>query len=272
VKNARDNPKSISRRQFVRCASGALAVPAMIPASALGRGGIAPPSERIGMGFIGLGGQGSGHLLGGAWTYVPGGYIARDDVQVLAVCDVRKERRDRALERCNAIYAEKLGQAGYNGVRAYNEFRELLARPDIDAVLLALPYHWHAPMAIMAMRAGKDVYCEKPTAITVREGRAMAETCKRFGRIYQAGTQQRSEYGGKFRIACELIRNGRIGQLKEVYAYIGSRVRSIRRRGPRTTRNPCRRGSTGTSGLARCRGVPTTARRAMRCPASLSAT
>ena len=70
------------------------------------------------MGFIGLGGKGSGHLLGGAWTYVPGGYVARDDVQVLAVCDVRKERRDRAQERCNAVYAEKLGQAGYNGVRA----------------------------------------------------------------------------------------------------------------------------------------------------------
>jgi predicted dehydrogenase len=210
---------NISRRQFLRRASAVLATPFFVPASALGRGGVAPPSERINMGFIGLGGQGSGHLLGGAWTYVPGGYIARDDVQVLAVCDVRKERRDRALERCNSVYAEKLGQAGYNGVRGYNDFREVLARPDIDAVLLALPYHWHAMMAIMAMRAGKDVYCEKPTAITVRDGRTMAETCKRFGRVYQAGTQQRSEYGGKFRIACELVRNGRIGRLKEVYAY-----------------------------------------------------
>ncbi len=219
----KDNqPKCSNRRQFIRRlagGAGALVAPMIVPASALGRGGVAPPSQRIGMGFIGLGGQGSGHLLGGAWTYVPGGYIARDDVQVLAVCDVRKERRDRAHERCNAVYAEKLGQAGYSDVRAYNDFREILARPDIDAVLLALPYHWHAPMSIMAMRAGKDVYCEKPTAITVREARLMAETCKRFGRIYQAGTQQRSEYSGKFRIACELVRNGRIGQLKEVYAY-----------------------------------------------------
>jgi predicted dehydrogenase len=157
--------------------------------------------------------------LGGAWTYVPGGYLARNDVQVLAVCDVRKERRDHAQQRCNALYAQKLSQASYNGVRAYNDFREVLARPDIDAVLLALPYHWAAPMSTMALRAGKDVYCEKPIAITVREGRNLVETARRFERIYQAGTQQRSEYAGKFRLACELVRNGRIGQLKEVFAY-----------------------------------------------------
>jgi predicted dehydrogenase len=171
------------------------------------------------MGFIGLGGQGTGHLLGGAWTYVPGGYVAREDVQVLAVCDVRRERREHARQRCNQVYAERLGQADYNGVRAYNDFRRVLARSDIDAVLLALPYHWAAPMATMALRLGKDVYCEKPIAITVREGRDLIETSKRYGRIYQAGMQQRSEYEGKFRITCDLVRNGRIGRLKEVYAY-----------------------------------------------------
>jgi predicted dehydrogenase len=171
------------------------------------------------MGFIGLGGQGSGHLLGGAWTYVPGGYVAREDVQVLAVCDVRKDRRDRAQARCNEVYAGKRGDTSYKGVLSYNDFREVLARPDIDAVLMALPYHWAAPMAIRAMRAGKDVYCEKPTAITIREGRTLIETAKRYARVYQGGMQQRSEYAGKFRLACELVRNGRIGQLKEVYAY-----------------------------------------------------
>jgi predicted dehydrogenase len=171
------------------------------------------------MGFVGLGNQGNGHLLGGNYTYVPGGFAARDDVQVLAVCDLVKERRERAQARCNQVYAQKLGQANYSGVRAYNDFRELLARPDIDAVLLALPYHWAAPMATMAMRAGKDVYCEKPIAITLSEGRDLVEACRRYGRIYQAGTQQRSEYAAKFRIACEWVRNGRIGQLKEVYAY-----------------------------------------------------
>jgi len=155
---------SITRRGFLKKLSfgvpALLSIPNIItcPAAALGANRKVPASERITMGFIGLGGQGTGHLLGGAWTYVPGGYIAREDVQVLAVCDVRKDRRDRAHQRCNQIYAEKYAQATYNGVQAYNDFREVLARPDIDAVLLALPYHWAAPMSIMAAKAGKDVY------------------------------------------------------------------------------------------------------------------
>jgi predicted dehydrogenase len=211
-----------SRRAFLGRTirlGAALSVPVFVPGAVLGRAGATPPSERIRMGFIGLGGQGSGHLLGGAWTYVAGGYAARPDVQVLAVCDVRRERREQARARCNQAYAERLGRNGYTGVQAYNDFRDVLGRPEIDAVLLALPYHWAAPMATLAARAGKDVYCEKPIAITVREARNLVETCRRYGRVYQAGTQQRSEYGGKFRLACELVRNGRIGQLKEVYAY-----------------------------------------------------
>lgn len=193
--------------------------PLIASSAALGRSGLRPPSERIQMGFVGLGGQGTGHLMGGAWTYVPGGYVARKDVQVVAVCDVRQERRESAQHRANQMYAQSRGVPDYNGVQAYRDFREVLARPDVDAVLLALPYHWAAPMSVMAARAGKDVYCEKPMAITVREGRHLVETFRRYGRVYQAGTQQRSEYGGKFRLACELVRNGRLGQLKEVYAY-----------------------------------------------------
>ena len=115
-----------SRRQFLRHSSfalgAALAAPTLIPASALGRNGATAPSGRVNMGFIGLGGQGSGHLLGGAWTYVPGGYVAREDVQVLATCDVRKERREHAQTRCNKVYADRLGQPSYNGVKAYNDF------------------------------------------------------------------------------------------------------------------------------------------------------
>jgi predicted dehydrogenase len=213
----------VNRRRFLRRSAGALSAaltaPILLPVSTLGLDRRRAPSERITMGFIGLGGQGTGHLLGGAWTYVPGGYMARPDVQVLAVCDVRKERRESAQQRCNQMYAQQLGQASSTGVQAYNDFRDVLARSDIDAVLLALPYHWAAPMATLAARAGKDVYCEKPIAITVREGRNLMEACRRYGRVYQAGTQQRSEYAGKFRLACELVRNGRIGQLKEVYAY-----------------------------------------------------
>lgn len=208
----------MTRREFLGRAAGAMLF-SVVPGRVMGLNAATPPSERIGMGFIGLGGQGTGHLLGGAWTYVPGGYAGRDDVQVLAVCDVRRERREVARDRCNRIYAERFGLGKYAGVDAYNDFREVLARPDIDAVLLALPYHWAGKMAAMAAAAGKDVYCEKPVCITVREGRKMVETVRRHGRVYQAGTQQRSEYGGKFRIACELVRNGRIGTLREVYAY-----------------------------------------------------
>lgn len=196
-----------------------MASPTLVPATALGRGGVSAPSERINMAFIGLGGQGGGHLFGYAWTYVSGGYIARPDVQVLAVCDVRKDRRDAAQQRADKMYAEKLSQPSYSGVGAYNDFREVLARGDIDAVLIALPYHWAAPMATYAMRAGKDVYCEKPIAITVREGVTLIQTSKRYGRVYQAGMQQRSEYGGRFRKVCDLVRNGRVGKLQEVYAY-----------------------------------------------------
>ena len=218
------NPTSHwSRRQFLRRAStmiGAAAVaPAFVPASALGLHGTVPPSERIKMGFIGVGGQGSGHLLGGAWTYVAGGYAGRKDVQVLAVCDVWRDRRERAAQKVNENYAQVFGKANYRACEAYTDFRQVLDRPDIDAVLIATPAHWHATMAIMAAEAGKDIYCEKPTAVTIQESQAMLAAVRRYGRVYQAGTQQRSEYGGKFRQACEFVRSGRIGTLKEIYAY-----------------------------------------------------
>jgi predicted dehydrogenase len=171
------------------------------------------------MGFIGVGGQGSGHLLGGAWTYVAGGYAGRKDVHVLAVCDVRRERRENATKKVNDHYAEVYGKGNYKACQAYDDFRQVLDRTDIDAVLIATPAHWHATMAAMAAEAGKDIYCEKPTAVTVRESQAMLAAVRRYGRVYQAGTQQRSEYEGKFRRACEFIRSGRIGKLQAIYAY-----------------------------------------------------
>ena len=213
----------VTRRHFLRrtatAVGAALAAPTFIPASALGRGGVIPPSERITMGFIGVGGQGSGHLLGGAWTYVAGGYAGRKDVHVLAVCDVWRNRREQACQKVNDHYAEAYGTATYRACRAYTDFRQVLDRPDIDAVLIATPAHWHATMAAMAAMAGKDIYCEKPTAVTIRESQAMLAAVRRYGRVYQAGTQQRSEYGGKFRMACEFVRSGRIGKLQEIYAY-----------------------------------------------------
>jgi hypothetical protein len=214
---------AFTRRQFLRQTStavaAALAAPAFVPASVLGRASARPPSERITMGFIGVGGQGGGHLLGGAWTYVAGGYAGRKDVQVLAVCDVWRDRRENATKKVNDHYAEVYGKDKYTSCQAYTDFREVLARPDIDAVLIATPAHWHATMAAMAAEAGKDVYCEKPTAVTVRESQAMLAAVRRYGRVYQAGTQQRSEYDSKFRRACEFVHSGRIGKLQSIYAY-----------------------------------------------------
>ena len=214
---------SFTRRRFIRqtgtALGGAFVAPLVIPVSAFGRGGLLPPSERITMGFIGVGTQGGGHLLGGAWTYVAGGYAGRKEVQVLAVCDVSRDRRERACRRVNDHYAEVYGQGSFRPCQAYTDFRQVLDRTDIDAVLIATPAHWHATMAAMAVASGKDVYCEKPTAVTIRESQAMLAAVRAYGRVYQAGTQQRSEYGGKFRLACELVRSGRIGRLQAIYAY-----------------------------------------------------
>jgi hypothetical protein len=171
------------------------------------------------MGFIGIGGQGGGHLLGGAWTYVAGGYAGRKEVQVLAVCDVWRDRRENACRKVNDHYAEVYGKGNYKSCEPYTDFRQVLDRADIDAVLIATPAHWHATMAAMAAAAGKDVYCEKPSAVTVRESQAMLAAVRRYGRVYQAGTQQRSEYDSKFRRACEFVRSGRIGKLQAIYAY-----------------------------------------------------
>src|SRR5512136_973298 len=158
---------TLTRRQFLgRSAAllgAAVAAPAIVPASALGRDGAIPPSDRITMGFIGVGTQGGGHLLGGAWTYLTGGYTARADVQVLAVCDVWRGRRESARDRVNQHYADTYGKGTYRSCEAYVDFRDVLSRPDIDAVLIATPAHWHATMAAMAAAAGKDIYCEKPT-------------------------------------------------------------------------------------------------------------
>jgi predicted dehydrogenase len=214
----------IARRNFLcrgAAALGALAAPQVIAAHVLGAGGATPPSERITMGFIGLGKQGSGHLAGGAWTYLPGGYLGRPDVQVLAVCDIQRGRMEGAKSSVEQRYADRIKAGSYQGCAAYHDFRELLARGDIDAVLIATPNHLHAMMTIMAAKAGKDVYCEKPTSVTIREGQAAVEAVRRYGRVFQAGTQQRSEYEGRYRRAVELVRNGALGELKSAYTTIG---------------------------------------------------
>ena len=210
---------SLSRRKFLTIGGSLLAAPCVIPSSALGREGATPPSDRIAMGFCGIGTQGGGHLFGGAWTYLPGGYLARRDVQVLGVCDVNHHTADDAKVRVEDFYAKQAGAGSFAGCRAYYDIRDMLLRDDIDAVLIASSYWAQGVMASLAARAGKDVYCEKPTSICIRWGRAMVETIRATNRIFQAGTQQRSEYDGRFYRAVSLVRGGAIGTLKTVYSY-----------------------------------------------------
>lgn len=215
--------KNLNRRSFLRQSGSALGImaasPLILPSRVLGKDGETAPSERVTMGFIGLGTMGYGHLFGEAWTYLPGGYIARKDVQVLAVSDVWRNKMNDIREKINRTYADQAATSGYQSCEAYGHFRDLLAREDIDAVMITTPIHWHATMSIMAAEAGKDVYCEKPTAVTVQESQAMVKAFRKNNRIFQAGTQQRSEYEGKFRTACEYIRSGRIGKMQNIYAF-----------------------------------------------------
>ena len=197
----------ISRRKFLKQAAGAtagsaLALPTIVPSFVFGENA---PSNRVAVGHIAVGGQGSGLLQGLA----PMG-------QSVAVCDPIRERREAAARRVDQYYAEQRRQGSYKGCRAYNEFRELLARPDLDAVVIATPDHWHVPAAIAAVRAGKDVYVEKPLGISIEHNKALREAVHLYGRIFQYGTQQRS-FNQHCGFACELLRNGYLGELKAIH-------------------------------------------------------
>ncbi len=207
--------RKLSRRRF----SKLLGLPLIVSPQVLGWNNAAAANDRITLGVIGLGTMGKGHLYDEAWTYMEGGYISRDDVQVLAVCDVWKNQREENQDRVNQHYADTNRKGNYKACESYRDFRDLIAREDIDAVLITTPIHWHATMATLAARAGKDIYCEKPTAVTINESQITRKAVQENNVVYQAGTQQRSEYDGKFRSAAEYIRSGRIGEVKEVYAY-----------------------------------------------------
>ncbi len=202
-----------TRRAFLSqtlCASGAIALPWIVPAAARGEEGKVPPSGRITVGLIGLGAMGRGHLH----------RLAGDrEVQVLAVCDVDRERREAGKQHVEEVYAARNPGGTYQGCATYNDYRELLARPDIDAVVIVTPDHWHALQSIHAVKAGKDVYCEKPISITVRQGRELVETVRRYGRIFQTGTQYRSI--PTIRQVCEFVRAGGLGKVKSVFTLWG---------------------------------------------------
>ena len=207
--------KKITRRSF----SKLLSLPLIVSPQVLGWRHATAANDRIGLGVIGLGTMGKGHLYDEAWTYMKGGYINREDVQIVGVCDVWKTRAEENQDRINQYYVNKKRTEGYKACEAYRDFRDLLANDDINAALITTPIHWHATMAVFAAQAGKDIYCEKPTAVTIHESQAVQKAVTEHKRVYQAGTQQRSEYEGRFRIAAEYVRSGRIGQLKEVYAF-----------------------------------------------------
>lgn len=181
-------------------------MPCTIPASALGTNGKLAPSERIAVGLIGKGLMGSGHL----------NLLAnRREVQLVAVCDVDRLRCKDGQSTVNAFYAANEPSGNYKGCAAYNDYRELLARPDIDAVVIVTPDHWHSLLSIEAAKAGKDIYCEKPVSMTIHEGRRLAETVNRYGRVFQTGTQYRSI--PDIRRVCQFIRDGLLGKVKSVF-------------------------------------------------------
>jgi predicted dehydrogenase len=202
-----------SRRQFLKNAAAAGAAPFLLGShihaqSRRGQG----PNNRINLGFIGIGMMGRGHL---------GGFLRNQNVQVVAVCDVHRLRREDAVERVHRAYAEQRRAGTYTGCAAYVDFRELLARRDIDAVVIATPDHWHAIPSILAARARKDVYCEKPLSLTIAEGRAMVTAARDNNIVFQTGSQQRTEFNGNFRRAVEFVRSGRIGQVRTIRIGVG---------------------------------------------------
>ncbi len=212
-------PARSSRREFLRetvaATAAGFAFPTLIPAAALGRSGKVAPSNRITLGVIGTGNQGFNDI---------NSFLRDERVQIVAVCDVNRESpgywegkvggREPARKLVEGHYAKARPGGTYRGCSALGDFREMIGRSDIDAVEICTPDHWHAIMVVEACRAKKDIYCQKPLSLTVAEGRAMSSAVSRSKVVFQTGSQQRSD--PRFRRACELVRNGRIGDLVKV--------------------------------------------------------
>lgn len=197
--------RRLPRRGFLNTAmstaGAAVLAPTVIPSSALGLDGAVAPSERIVVGGIGLGGRG---------TYDLGCFLEQKDVQFAAVCDIKESRRTAVQKIANEKY-------GNENCKTYRDFRELLDRQDIDAVLIATGPNWHATAAMAAAKAGKDMYCEKPCTKNISQSLILAETMRRTGRVFQAGTQRRNL--PHFAFACALARTGKLGAMKKVFAH-----------------------------------------------------
>ena len=203
--------RDFTRRHFLGgLAAGSIAMPAIVPSSVFGRDDKAAPSERITVGFIGCGKMANDYHLHELLRF--------GDVQALAVCEVDRTRREHAKRRVEKAYE---GKTPSHVCAAYSDFRELVGRKDIDAVCIATPEHWHVIPAIEAMKAGKDVYCEKPLTLTLAEGKRVIEVARKYKRVFQTGSQQRSNVFGPFREAAEIIRSGRLGKIQTVTVGVG---------------------------------------------------
>jgi predicted dehydrogenase len=202
---------NVSRRQILsRAAVASIAMPTIVPSSVFGNQDKPPPSERITVGFIGCGKMANDYHLPELLRF--------GDVQALAVCEVDRSRLEHARKRVDKAYSKK---ADDKGCAAYVDIRELIGRKDIDAVCIATPEHWHAIAAIEAMKAGKDVYCEKPLTLTLAEAKRCIDVARKTQRVFQTGSQQRSDVFGPFREAAELIRSGRLGRIHTLTVGVG---------------------------------------------------
>jgi predicted dehydrogenase len=197
-----------NRRSFLNTAAATAALPTLFIKPA----GAVAANERIAVGVIGVGTQGRGHL---------GGLLNHAGVELVAVSDVVKERLDSAIEMAEKKYAARVKAGTAAGTKAYPDFRDLLKHPGLDAVLIATPDHWHAIPCVLAARAGKHIYCEKPLTQNIADGRWVADEVKKAGVVFQTGSQQRSEYANRFRTAVEAVWNGRIGKLETVRIGVG---------------------------------------------------
>jgi len=197
------NRSPLSRRRFLKqsaAASAVFSVPTIIPGSALGADGTVAPSERIVVGGIGLGHRG---------RYVLSEFLKFPQAQFVAIADCQRSRRDQVKAEVDSHY-------GSTDCTTYRDMFDVLGRDDIDTVLIATGDRWHTMASILAARAGKDIYCEKPCSMTIQESRALADNVNLYGRIYQAGTQRRSI--GNFMLALEMAQTGKLGKLQEVHA------------------------------------------------------
>ena len=201
--------KNISRRNFIKNAAVVSSF-FIVPRHVLGGTGYIPPSDKITLGFIGTGKQSGG---------LQRRFFNLQETQIVAASDVYAAKLDRFVKANNALYAEATGQSGYNATSAHEDYRELLEKKDIDAVVIASPDHWHAAMSVHAAEAGKDIFCEKPLSLTVREGRAMVDATRKHGRVFQTGSMQRSSK--EFTQAVQLVRSGAIGEIKKIVVSVG---------------------------------------------------